>query len=115
MKPNIDIYKSIRDQGFDSMMSGEFLAKMEKYLGAKLEMSLIHVYSDLNALYNYILKDIIGDKDEVISMSDVMFNSDVLSSNGQEDDDEDWHTIKESDSTLLRWFKKIDKKLGVNG
>jgi acyl transferase domain-containing protein len=111
----LDIYKSIRDQGFDSMMSGEFLAKMEKYVGATLEMSLIHVYSDLNALYNYILKDIIGDKDEVISMSDVMFNSEGIKSNPSDEDDEDWHTIKESDGALLRWFKKMDKKLGVKG
>jgi malonyl CoA-acyl carrier protein transacylase len=109
----LDIYKSIRDQGFDSMMSGEFLAKMEKYVGATLEMSLIHVYSDLNALYNYILKDVIGDKEEVVSLSDVMFNADGIHANANDEADEDWHVIKESDGALLRWFKKVDKKLGV--
>ncbi|MEZ5007184.1 MAG: beta-ketoacyl synthase N-terminal-like domain-containing protein [Chitinophagales bacterium] len=111
----LDIYKSIREQGFDSMMSGEFLAKMEKYLGAKLEMSLIHVYSDLNSLYNYIVKDIIGDKDEVVSMSDVMF--DANSSNGLEEEEEegDWHDIKPTDGPLMKLFKKFDKALGVDG
>ncbi|MCB0502299.1 MAG: acyltransferase domain-containing protein, partial [Bacteroidetes bacterium] len=111
----LDIYKSIREQGFDSMMSGEFLAKMEKYLGAKLEMSLIHVYSDLNSLYNYIVKDIIGDNENTVSMGDVMF--DAGSTNGfdaEEEEEGDWHDIKPTDGALMKLFKKFDKALGVN-
>lgn len=106
----LDIYKSMREQGFDSMMSGEFLARMEKYLGVPLEMSLIHVYSDMNSLYNYFVKEILGDE-EGITMSDVMFDTGLLAD--QADSGEDWHTIKEDDGALMKWFKKLDKKLGV--
>jgi len=107
----LDAFKSMREQGFDSMMSGEFLAVMEKYLGAKLEMSLIHVYGDLNSLHNYFIKEILGG-DETITMSDVMFDTGAKSVT--DDDDDDWHNIKESDGKLMRWFKKIDKKLSVS-
>ncbi len=108
----LDIYKSIREQGFDSMMSGEFLATMEKYLNCTLEMSLIHVYGDLNALYNYFVKEFIGDE-EGITMTDVMFNADVQESTSA-DDEGDWHTVKESDGALMKAFKKFDKMLGVD-
>lgn len=109
----LDIYKSIREQGFDSMMSGEFLARLEKVLGIKLEMSLIHVYSDMNSLHDYILKDVIGDNENTISMEQVMFDT----NNGpilEEDESENWHDIKPDDGVLMRWFKKFDKALGVS-
>ncbi|MEZ5022090.1 MAG: hypothetical protein R2728_02290 [Chitinophagales bacterium] len=66
-------------------------------------------------MYNYIVKDIIGDKDEVVSMSDVMF--DANSSNGLEEEEEegDWHDIKPTDGPLMKLFKKFDKALGVDG
>jgi len=74
-------------------------------------MSLIHVYGDLNSLHNYFIKEILGD-DESITLSDVMF--DTGDSAVETDEEDDWHTIKESDGKLMRWFKKIDKKIGVN-
>jgi len=45
-------------------------------------------------------------------MSDVMF--DTGSKTAADDDNDDWHNIKESDGKLMRWFKKIDKKLSVS-
>ena len=110
----LDIYKSIREQGFDSMMSGEFLATMEKYLNTKIDMSLIHIYGDLNALYNYWIKEYIGDE-EGIQITDVMFNADIQDSMEVEEDEEDWHKIKESDGAFMKAFKKFDKLLGVSG
>ena len=107
----LDAHKSIRDQGFDSMMSGELLAIMEKYLNAKLEMSLIHVYGDLNSLKNYFVKEILGGE-ETITMSDVMF--DTGNGSAHESHEGDWHDIKDSDGKLMRWFKKVDKKLSVD-
>lgn len=107
----LDVYKSMREQGFDSMMSGEFLAIMEKYLGAKLEMSLIHVYGDLNSLYNYFVKEVLGDEVSV-TLSDVMFNS--AGAGPARETDGDWHTIRDEDGRLLRLFKKFDRMLGVN-
>jgi malonyl CoA-acyl carrier protein transacylase len=111
----LDIYKSMREQGFDSMMSGELLATLEKYLDCKLEMSLIHVYADLNSLYNYIVKEIMGEEDS-ITLSEVMFDSggNGFGSDPDEGSSKDWHTIRDSDGPSMLLFKKLDKKLGVN-
>jgi acyl transferase domain-containing protein len=107
----LDIQKPYREQGFDSMMSGEFLAKMENLIGAgEIKMDVIHNYPTPKDLHQYWIDTYFGggivDTSEAISMADLMFNADI-----DFVEDKDWHNIKPTDNALMRWFKKIDKKL----
>ncbi len=108
----LDEFKSMREQGFDSMMSGEFLANMEKILDAKLDMSLIHVYGDLNALNQYFIKEHLGGEEKTVSMANIMF--DTGDDRYEYVDTKNWHEVKEGDGWLLRTFKRIDKMLKVD-
>ncbi len=110
----IDIQKPLREQGFDSMMSGEFLSKMEKYLGTQLEMSLIHTYDSLKSLQRYFTDEYLGggeidESKEEVSMSDIVFGTDHVGS----ENIENWHEIKESDPKWLQVFKKFDKMIST--
>lgn len=107
----LDIQKPYREQGFDSMMSGEFLSKMEKLIGAdEIKMEVIHNYPTPKELHQYWIDTYFGggevDISQAISMADLMFSSDIESV-----EEEDWHTIKQTDGLLMRWFKNFDKKM----
>jgi hypothetical protein len=107
----LDINKPYREQGFDSMMSGEFLAKMENLIGAgEIKMDVIHNHPTPKELHQYLIDTYFGggevDTSQAISMADLMFNSEMDSI-----DEQDWHTIKATDGKLLKWFKNFDKKL----
>lgn len=106
----IDINKTYREQGFDSMMSGEFLSLMEKHIGTELKMEIIHQYNTPKELHQYLIDTYYGggviDTTQAITMADIMFNQEM-----EHEHTGDWHEIKPTDGVLLRWFKKIDKKL----
>jgi len=106
----VDIGKTYREQGFDSMMSGEFLALMEKHIGSELKMDVIHQYNTPTILHQYLIDTYFGggevDTTQAVTMADIMFNQEMeLTHHG------DWHEIQPEDGRLLRWFKKLDKKL----
>jgi len=110
----IDPNKSLREQGFDSMMSGEFLTKLEKHFNTQLEMSLLHTYGTLNELQRYLVDEFLGggEIDEgsaAVTMSDIVFGSDSIGSSQVDN----WHEIKESDPAWLKVFKKIDKMISI--
>ena len=106
----VDINKTYRAQGFDSMMSGEFLSLMEKHIGSELKMDVIHQYNTPKDLHQYLIDTYYGggeiDTTQAITMADVMFNQEMENTfHG------DWHEEQPNDSTLLKWFKKFDKKM----
>jgi len=104
----VDLNKTYRDQGFDSMMSGEFLSLMEKHIGSELKMEVIHQYNTPNDLHRYLIDTYYGggeiDTTQAVTMADVMFNQEM-----EHTFHGDWHEIQPEDGTLLKWFKKIDK------
>ena len=106
----VDIHKTYREQGFDSMMSGEFLSLMEKHIGSELKMDVIHQYNTPKDLHQYLIDTYYGggemDTTQAITMADVMFNQEM-----EHNFHGDWHEIQPEDGTLLRWFKKFDKKI----
>ncbi|MCB9032822.1 MAG: type I polyketide synthase [Chitinophagales bacterium] len=106
----ININESFRNQGFDSMMSGEFLSIMERMLGEEQQMSVIHDYPTPKTLAQYWTDKYFGggevDEHQAISMADVMFDAAM-----DEQIDEQWHEIKPTDNWLMRAFKKFDSKL----
>ena len=108
---SLDIQKPYREQGFDSMMSGEFLAKLESLIGnGEIKMDVIHNYPTPKELHQYLIDTYFGggavNTNEAISMADLMFGSDI-----SREEAGDWHTEKADDSKLLRWFKRLDNKL----
>lgn len=109
----LDPAKSLRDQGFDSMMSGEFLSRMEKYFNTQLEMSLIHTHGTLNDLQRHFIDEYMGGGEigeSAVTMNDIVFGSDLGVGHAPE---ADWHTIKETDPLWLKVFKKIDSKISI--
>lgn len=107
----LDIQKPYREQGFDSMMSGEFLAKLEKLIGGgEIKMDVIHNYPTPKELHQYLIDTYFGggevDTSQAVSMADVMFNTSLDAT-----EEKDWHSIKDEDGRFLRWFKNLDKKL----
>lgn len=106
----IDINKTYREQGFDSMMSGEFLSVLEKHIGNELKMDVIHQYNTPKELHQYLIDTYYGggtvDTTQAITMADIMFNQEMEHTHHG-----DWHAIQPTDGILLRWFKKLDKKL----
>jgi acyl transferase domain-containing protein len=106
----VDVNKPYREQGFDSMMSGEFLSLMEKHIGSELKMEIIHLHNTPKELHQYLIDTYYGggeiDTTQAITMADIMFNQEMEHTHTG-----DWHEIKPEDNALLRWFKKIDKKL----
>lgn len=104
----VDINKTYREQGFDSMMSGEFLSLMEKHIGAELKMETIHQYNTPKELHRYLIDTYFGggeiDTTQAITMADIMFAQEMESTHNG-----DWHEIKPTDNVLLKWFKKLDK------
>ncbi|HPN18110.1 MAG TPA: type I polyketide synthase [Chitinophagales bacterium] len=106
----VDVNKPYREQGFDSMMSGEFLSLMEKHIGSELKMEIIHLHNTPKDLHQYLIDTYYGggeiDTTQAITMADIMFNQEMEHTHTG-----DWHEIKPEDNALLRWFKKIDKKL----
>ncbi|MFN8236531.1 MAG: type I polyketide synthase [Chitinophagales bacterium] len=104
----VDINKTYREQGFDSMMSGEFLMLMEKHIGAELRMETLHQYNMPRELHRYLIDTYFGggeiDTTQAITLADIMFSQEMESLH-----QENWHEIKPEDGALLRWFKKIDK------
>lgn len=104
----VDIHKTYREQGFDSMMSGEFLMLLEKHIGAELRMETLHQYNTPKELHRYLIDTYFGggeiDTTQAITMADIMFNQEMESMH-----QENWHEIKPEDNALLRWFKKFDK------
>ncbi|MCO5248913.1 MAG: type I polyketide synthase [Chitinophagales bacterium] len=112
----LDVSKSLREQGFDSMMSGEFLSKMEKYFDTKLDMSLIHIYGTLKELQVFFVEEYLGggeidDAENELSMGDILFNSDLTGD--VQTDVADWHKIKDTDPKWLQMFKKFDKMIST--
>ena len=106
----VDINKPYREQGFDSMMSGEFLSLMEKHIGSELKMDFIHLYNTPKDLHRFLIDTYYGggdiDTSQAITMADIMFNQEMEHTHAG-----DWHEIKPEDGKLLRWFKKIDRKI----
>ena len=106
----VDIHKTYREQGFDSMMSGEFLTLMEKHIGSELKMDVIHQYNTPKELHRYWIDTYFGggevDTTQAVTMADIMFNQEMEHTHHG-----DWHEIQPEDGLLLRWFKKLDKKL----
>jgi acyl transferase domain-containing protein len=104
----VDIHKTYREQGFDSMMSGEFLSLMEKHIGAELKMEVIHQYNTPKELHQYLIDTYFGggeiDTTQAITMADIMFNQEM-----ENQFQGDWHEIRPEDGMLMRWFKKFDK------
>jgi acyl transferase domain-containing protein len=108
----LDEVKSLRDQGFDSMMSGEFLSSLEKLFNTQLEISLMHTYGTMETLHAYLVEKYMpGGRVEnaKVTMDDIMFSSDFGGAKKQED----FHTIQPGDNWLMRVFKKIDKHISV--
>lgn len=108
----LDEVKSLRDQGFDSMMSGEFLSSLEKMFNTQLEISLMHTYGTMETLHAYLVEKYMpGGKVENarVTMDDIMFSSDYGGAKKQEA----FHTIQPGDSWLMRVFKRIDKHISV--
>ena len=106
----VDINKPYREQGFDSMMSGEFLSLMEKHIGSELKMEIIHLHNTPKDLHQYLIDTYFGggeiDTTQAVTMADIMFSQEMEHTHTG-----DWHEIQPEDNALLRWFKKIDKKL----
>ena len=106
----VDISRSLREQGFDSMMSGEYLSRMEKHLNTSLEMSLLHLYGTQELLHRHFIDTYFGGGEvegtTAVTMNDIMFGGDLAQSASSDD----WHEIKDSDAWWLKIFKKIDKK-----
>ncbi len=106
----VDINKTYREQGFDSMMSGEFLSLMEKHIGSELKMDVIHQYNTPKELHRYWIDTYFGggeiDTTQAVTMADIMFNQEM-----EHSFQGDWHEIKPDDAMWLRWFKKFDKKI----
>jgi acyl transferase domain-containing protein len=106
----VDINKPYREQGFDSMMSGEFLSLMEKHIGSELKMDFIHLYNTPKELHRFLIDTYYGggdiDATQAITMADIMFNQEM-----EQTYSGDWHEIHPEDGVLLRWFKKLDKKV----
>ncbi len=106
----VDINKTYREQGFDSMMSGEFLSLMEKHVSSELKMEIIHLHNTPKDLHRYLIDNYYGggeiDTTQAVTMADIMFNQEMEHTHTG-----DWHEIQAEDNVLLRWFKKIDKKL----
>lgn len=106
----VDLHKTYREQGFDSMMSGEFLSLMEKHIGSELKMDVIHQYNTPKDLHQYLIDTYFGggeiDTSKAITLADIMFNQEMESKHNG-----DWHEIKPEDNVLLRWFKKFDKHI----
>lgn len=110
----IDPNKSLREQGFDSMMSGEFLTKLEKHFGTQLEMSLLHTYGTMNELQRYLVDEYLGggeidESQAAVTMNDIVFGSDSIGSSHVDN----WHEIKPTDPKWLQVFKKIDKMVST--
>ena len=103
-----DIYKTYREQGFDSMMSGEFLTLMEKHIGSELKMEIIHQYNTPKELHQYLIDTYFGggdiDTTQAITLADIMFNQEM-----EHHHSGNWHEIKPEDGAFLRWFKKFEK------
>ena len=99
-------HKTYREQGFDSMMSGEFLTLMEKHIGSELKMDVIHQYNtpertaSLLDRYAYFGGGEV-DTTQAVTMADIMFNQEMEHSPTTGD----WHEIQPEDGLLLRWFK----------
>lgn len=113
----LDPNKSLREQGFDSMMSGEYLSRLEKYFDVKLEMSLLHIYGTMNELQRHFIDTYLGggevDENAAVTMSDIVFGSDL----GGETPivrSKDWHEIKPTDPAWLKIFKKVDKLISID-
>ncbi len=106
----VDVNKPYREQGFDSMMSGEFLSLMEKHIGSELKMEVIHLHNTPKDLHQYLIDTYYGggviDTTQAVTMADIMFNQEMEHAHSG-----DWHEIKPEDGKLLRWFKNFDKKL----
>lgn len=106
----VDINKPYREQGFDSMMSGEFLSLMEKHIGSELKMEIIHLHNTPKDLHQYLIDMYYGggeiDTTQAVTMADIMFNQEMEHTHNG-----DWHEIQPEDGALLRWFKKFDKKV----
>lgn len=103
----LDDHKSLRDQGFDSMMSGEYLTILEKYLNTTLDISLLHLYINIHDLHDYLSKKYLENTTGGVLMNDIILGN-ILD---DEEDDGNWHEPKETDGWLLKVFKKIDSKL----
>jgi acyl transferase domain-containing protein len=106
----VDIHKTYREQGFDSMMSGEFLILMEKHLGTELKMELLQQHNTPADLHRYLIDTYFGggeiDTTQAVTMADIMFSQEM-----ENQFQGDWHEIKPEDGVLLKWFKKWDKKI----
>ncbi|MCO5233255.1 MAG: acyltransferase domain-containing protein [Chitinophagales bacterium] len=110
----IDPNKSLREQGFDSMMSGEYLTKLEKHFDTQLEMSLLHTYGTLNELQRFLVDEFLGggeidESNSAVTMNDIVFGVDTVASISVDN----WHEIKESDPQWLKIFKKVDKMIST--
>lgn len=110
----IDPNKSLREQGFDSMMSGEYLTKLEKHFDTQLEMSLMHNYGTMSELQRYLIDEYLGggeidESQAAVTMSDIVFGTDNIGARQVEN----WHQINETDPKWLQIFKKIDKKISL--
>jgi acyl carrier protein len=103
----LDDHRSMRDQGFDSMMSGEYLTALEKYLNTTLDISLLHLYTNLHDLHDYLSKKYLTNTQGGVLMNDIILGN-ILE---EEEESGNWHEIKETDGWILRTFKKIDAKL----
>jgi acyl transferase domain-containing protein len=103
----LDDHRSMRDQGFDSMMSGEYLTALEKYLNTTLDISLLHLYTNLHDLHDYLSKKFLTNTQGGVLMNDIILGN-ILE---EEEDNGNWHEIKETDGWLLKTFKKLDAKL----
>ena len=106
----VDVNRPYREQGFDSMMSGEFLSLMEKHIGSELKMEIIHLHNTPKDLHQYLIDTYYGggviDTTQAVTMADIMFNQEMEHAHSG-----DWHEIKPEDGKLLRWFKNFDKRL----
>lgn len=107
----LDIQKTYREQGFDSMMSAEFLSRLEKKLHTELKMAVLHEHPTPKELHQYLIDTYFGgglvDTTQAVTMADLMFSSELENRQHQGD----WHEIKPGDGVLMRWFKQFDKKI----
>lgn len=110
----IDPNKSLREQGFDSMMSGEFLSKLEKHFNTQLEMSLLHTHGTMNELQRFLVDEYLGggeidESQAAVTMSDIVFGSDSVGSSHVDN----WHEVKDTDPKWLQIFKKVDQMIST--
>ncbi len=107
----LDINNTYREQGFDSMMSAEFLSRMEKKLHTELKMAVLHEYPTPKSFHQYLIDIYFGggeiDTNEAVTMADLMFATEMENN----PPNSNWHEIQPEDNMLLRWFKKFDKKV----